>query len=124
MSFSKPEGDGGRSRFPRDSLALRLESMLEEVAPVRASVKRKQPPLDAGASSSEKKKQITLCDKYKACVFAKECSICFEKDNSPDPVTPSQNRLWGYYKIVLKDAVGNEVEVGTYGTDGATCFYF
>ena len=46
-----------------------------------------------------------------------------QKDNSLNPVTPSQNRLWGYYKIVLRDAVGNEVEVGTYGTDGATCYY-
>jgi len=66
---------------------------------------------------------ITIVMKRKALTFNRNCGICGKSDRSPCPLDPQADRLWGYYRIVKKNSVGQSVPAGTYGTEGGTCYF-
>ena len=93
----------------------------------RKRLKTSKPQADtrtlADQSTGRKKgDKIKLMDKYKAALANCRCTICDAKDCSPDPVTPSQNRLWAYYLLNSKGVIVAQI-VPDYITRGSSCWY-
>ena len=74
------------------------------------------------SSAAADKEAKNLIMKQRAKTRGVQCACCGERDDSPDPLEPHQNRLWGYYVPLSKELMTVGMGI-TLITDGAPCWF-